>query len=142
MSPDVMSMMPVARPRSFSLRSTPPAPISASSGCGPKARMSTGMVSPGVGAGRSREGDTGETGTIASVGSHANQLSCTESTRSPLILPRPLRMFYFAYGSNLDPEQMRERCPGHAVVGLAELRDHKLTFQLTSHDWGGGVASV
>ena len=51
-------------------------------------------------------------------------------------------MLYFAYGSNLDPEQMTQRCPGHAVVGLAELRDHKLTFPLTSHDWGGGVASV
>jgi hypothetical protein len=51
-------------------------------------------------------------------------------------------MLYFAYGSNLDPEQMRARCPGHRVVGLAELRDHRLTFPLTSHDWGGGVASV
>ena len=51
-------------------------------------------------------------------------------------------MFYFAYGSNLDPEQMQARCPGHSVVGLAELRDHRLTFPLTSHDWGGGVSSV
>ncbi len=51
-------------------------------------------------------------------------------------------MFYFAYGSNLDPEQMRSRCPGHQVVGLAELRDHRITFPLTSHDWGGGVAGV
>ena len=51
-------------------------------------------------------------------------------------------MLYFAYGSNLDPEQMRQRCPGHRVVGLAELRDHRLTFPLTSHDWGGGVAGL
>ena len=51
-------------------------------------------------------------------------------------------MYYFAYGSNLDPEQMSQRCPGHTVVGLAELREHRLTFPLTSHDWGGGVASV
>ena len=51
-------------------------------------------------------------------------------------------MFYFAYGSNLDAEQMSRRCPGARVVGLAELRDHRLTFPLTSHDWGGGVASV
>ena len=51
-------------------------------------------------------------------------------------------MFYFAYGSNLDPDQMQQRCPGHSVVGLAELRDHRLVFPLTSHDWGGGVASV
>ena len=51
-------------------------------------------------------------------------------------------MLYFAYGSNLDPEQMARRAPGHAVVGLAELRDHRVTFPLTSHDWGGGVASI
>lgn len=51
-------------------------------------------------------------------------------------------MHYFAYGSNLDPQQMSRRCPGATVVGLAELRDHRLTFPLTSHDWGGGVASV
>jgi gamma-glutamylcyclotransferase (GGCT)/AIG2-like uncharacterized protein YtfP len=51
-------------------------------------------------------------------------------------------MLYFAYGSNLEPVQMRERCPTHRVVGLAALRDHKLVFPLFSQRWGGGVASV
>ncbi len=51
-------------------------------------------------------------------------------------------MLYFAYGSNLDPDQMRARCPESKVVGLAALRDHKLAFPLTSHDWGGGVAGI
>ena len=51
-------------------------------------------------------------------------------------------MLYFAYGSNLDPEQMRSRCPSHRVVGLAELRDHRLVFPLFSQVWSGGVASV
>ena len=51
-------------------------------------------------------------------------------------------MLYFAYGSNMEPEQMQARCPGHKVVGLAELRDHRLTFPRHSHSWGGGVASV
>jgi gamma-glutamylcyclotransferase (GGCT)/AIG2-like uncharacterized protein YtfP len=51
-------------------------------------------------------------------------------------------MHYFAYGSNLDSQQMSRRCPGATVVGLGELRDHRLTFPLTSHDWGGGVAGV
>lgn len=51
-------------------------------------------------------------------------------------------MFYFAYGSNLEPNQMRSRAPGHRVVGLAGLRDHRLVFPLFSNDWGGGVASV
>lgn len=51
-------------------------------------------------------------------------------------------MLYFAYGSNLNPDQMARRCPGHQVVGLAALRDYRLFFPLTSHDWGGGVSSV
>lgn len=51
-------------------------------------------------------------------------------------------MHYFAYGSNLNPDQMKHRCPGHGVVGLAVLREHKLAFPVTSHDWGGGVAGV
>jgi len=51
-------------------------------------------------------------------------------------------MLYFAFGSNLNAEQMAQRCPGHVVVGLAALRDHKLNFPLTSSTWGGGVAGV
>ena len=51
-------------------------------------------------------------------------------------------MLYFAYGSNLDPEQMQFRCPGAKAVGLAGLRDHRLAFPLYSNAWGGGVSSV
>ena len=51
-------------------------------------------------------------------------------------------MLYFAYGSNLNPSQMAERCPSHTVVGLAELRDHKLIFPVFSPRWGGGVAGL
>jgi gamma-glutamylcyclotransferase (GGCT)/AIG2-like uncharacterized protein YtfP len=51
-------------------------------------------------------------------------------------------MHYFAFGSNLNPEQMSVRCPGHKVVGLAALRDHRLVFPVVSRDWGGGVAGV
>ena len=51
-------------------------------------------------------------------------------------------MLYFAYGSNLDPDQMKSRCPGHQVVGMAVMHDHRMVFPLTSHDWGGGVAGV
>ena len=50
-------------------------------------------------------------------------------------------MLYFAYGSNLDPDQMRERCPRSAPVGLACLHDHRLSFPRRSERWGGGVAS-
>jgi gamma-glutamylcyclotransferase (GGCT)/AIG2-like uncharacterized protein YtfP len=51
-------------------------------------------------------------------------------------------MLYFAYGSNLDPEQMRSRCPESSVVGLAALRNYRLIFPLPSERWGGGVSSV
>jgi len=49
-------------------------------------------------------------------------------------------MLYFAYGSNLDPRQMSERCPGHGVAGLAALHDYRLGFPLRSDRWGGGTA--
>lgn len=51
-------------------------------------------------------------------------------------------MLYFAYASNLDPEQMSERCPGHAVVGLAALHDHRIGFPRYSEERGGGTASL
>jgi hypothetical protein len=37
-------------------------------------------------------------------------------------------MIYFAYGSNMDPEQMRRRCPGHRVLGRAFLPGFELCF--------------
>lgn len=51
-------------------------------------------------------------------------------------------MLYFAYGSNMEPDQMGERCPDHVVVGLAALHDHRLHFPQYSHRWGGGVSSI
>jgi hypothetical protein len=51
-------------------------------------------------------------------------------------------MLYFAYGSNLDPDQMTARCPAHRVVGLAELRDYRLVFPRYSESWEGASASV
>lgn len=49
-------------------------------------------------------------------------------------------MLYFAYASNLDPELMNELCPGHQVVGLAALPDHRLAFPRFSSEWAGGLA--
>ena len=51
-------------------------------------------------------------------------------------------MLYFAYGSNMNPDQMRSRAPGHHVAGLAALREHRLIFPLYSNTWGGGVSSI
>lgn len=53
------------------------------------------------------------------------------------------RTVYFAYGSNLWPGQMRERCPGSAPLGAAVLKDFRLAFRGDSRRWGrGGVATV
>lgn len=52
------------------------------------------------------------------------------------------RVLYFAYGSNLDDDQMRSRCPSAREVGRAVLGNHALTFGGFSHRWGGAVASV
>jgi hypothetical protein len=52
------------------------------------------------------------------------------------------RVAYFAYGSNLDPEQMRRRCPDARSVGPATLRGFVLEFRGHSRTWGGGVANV
>ena len=51
-------------------------------------------------------------------------------------------VLYFAYGSNLDEAQMRERCPSAARGPRALLRGYALTFGGFSHRWGGAVASV
>ncbi len=37
-------------------------------------------------------------------------------------------MIYFAYGSNLNPGQMAERCPEYRSLGVARLPGHRLCF--------------
>ena len=51
-------------------------------------------------------------------------------------------MHYFAYGSNLDPAQMVERCPSAAFVHRALLADHQLAFTRWSTRRRCGVADV
>jgi cation transport regulator ChaC len=51
-------------------------------------------------------------------------------------------MLYFAYGSNMDPAQMRERCPDARAIGVARLADWRLTFTRDSPAWGGGVGHI
>jgi gamma-glutamylcyclotransferase (GGCT)/AIG2-like uncharacterized protein YtfP len=51
-------------------------------------------------------------------------------------------VLYYAYGSNLDPVQMIERCPDAHVVGLGALHDHRLAFPRFSSGWEGGTAGV
>src|SRR6516165_8294753 len=49
----------------------------------------------------------------------------------------------FAYGSNMDPAQMRERCPESDLWWfIAEARDWKLYFPRKSNQRRGGVGSI
>lgn len=50
---------------------------------------------------------------------------------------------YFAYGSNLDPEQMKHRCPAGRLVGTAALHGYRLAFRGEGSHWGvGGTATI
>ncbi len=51
-------------------------------------------------------------------------------------------MLYFAYGSNMWREQMRERCPDHECLGVAVLKDHALCFPRSSPIRLCGVAGI
>ncbi|HEY82479.1 MAG TPA: gamma-glutamylcyclotransferase [Dehalococcoidia bacterium] len=51
-------------------------------------------------------------------------------------------MYYFAYASNLNKKQMRERCPGSKPLFTATLPNYKLIFAGWSRQWRGGTASI
>lgn len=51
-------------------------------------------------------------------------------------------MFYFAFGSNLDRQQMKQRCPDSTLVARAILPNHAIGFTGYSGRWGGAVATV
>jgi len=51
-------------------------------------------------------------------------------------------MYYFAYASNLNQKQMRERCPDSKPLFKAILPNHKLIFAGWRRKWRGGVATI
>jgi cation transport regulator ChaC len=51
-------------------------------------------------------------------------------------------VLYFAYGSNMWREQMRQRCPEHEHLGIAMLKDHALCFPRSSPVRNCGVAGL
>lgn len=51
-------------------------------------------------------------------------------------------LYYFAYGSNMDPAQIRRRCPSARFVDIACLADHRLAFTRRSGRRRSGVADV
>lgn len=53
---------------------------------------------------------------------------------------REIQELYFAYGSNMNLEQMEFRCPNAEVVGNVTLKDYRLAFR--GRPYGSGVATV
>jgi hypothetical protein len=51
-------------------------------------------------------------------------------------------MIYFAFGSNMDPAQMKARCPSRKVLGRAVLPDHSLCFPRRSPIRNCGTAGL
>ena len=54
-------------------------------------------------------------------------------------------IFYFAYGSNMNPERIRQRIPFARVIGKAEIHGWKLTERLYAdidRERGGRVEGV
>ena len=40
-----------------------------------------------------------------------------------------MKRYYIAYGSNLNVQQMRWRCPGARIIGTSELKNYRLLFK-------------
>jgi gamma-glutamylcyclotransferase (GGCT)/AIG2-like uncharacterized protein YtfP len=51
-------------------------------------------------------------------------------------------MYYFAYGANLNRQQMLERNPESTPKFVATLPNYKLVFVGWSRQWRGGMASI
>jgi gamma-glutamylcyclotransferase (GGCT)/AIG2-like uncharacterized protein YtfP len=49
---------------------------------------------------------------------------------------------YAAYGTNLDPARMGERCPHSPLRGTGWLQGWRLTFGGEDHGWDGALATV
>lgn len=49
---------------------------------------------------------------------------------------------YFAFGSNVDPRQMVDRCPSAVPMAAATLDGWRLEFAGWSRGWGGAVANI
>lgn len=51
-------------------------------------------------------------------------------------------VLYFAFGSNLNHDQMLSRCPSAKFINQARLEGWELEFSGWSNGWGGSVANV
>jgi gamma-glutamylcyclotransferase len=55
---------------------------------------------------------------------------------------RPDRQYYFAYGANMNPAQMAERCSRPVVFAMAKLPGHAIGFYGRSEVWDGALETV
>lgn len=53
-----------------------------------------------------------------------------------------MNVWYFAYGSNLNKQQMKRRVGKLKDSTRAVLRDHRVVFDTYSQTWRGGVADI
>ena len=51
-------------------------------------------------------------------------------------------MIYFAYGSNMNPGQMIDRCPETRTIGVARLVDYRLCFPRFSRPRNCAVSGI
>lgn len=51
-------------------------------------------------------------------------------------------MYYFAYASNLNLQQMKERCPDSITISTATLHHYQVVFTGWSRYWRGGIATI
>jgi gamma-glutamylcyclotransferase len=51
-------------------------------------------------------------------------------------------VYYFAYASNLNKKQMKERCPAARPVSMVTLHHYRLAFSGWSRKWRGGMATI
>lgn len=63
----------------------------------------------------------------------------TRNGRHRYPVPVPL---YAAYGSNMDPQQMKERAPHSPMAGTGWLVDWRLTFGGEDYAWEGALSTV
>jgi gamma-glutamylcyclotransferase (GGCT)/AIG2-like uncharacterized protein YtfP len=49
---------------------------------------------------------------------------------------------YAAFGSNLDPEQMKQRCPHSPLLGTGWIDGWRLTFGGEDLGWEGALATI
>lgn len=52
------------------------------------------------------------------------------------------KILYFAYGSNMLPQRLVDRCPSAIVLGVASATYHYITFGLAGRDGSGKAAII